>query len=80
MKNSFTDKDIDILIMDYVDGDDLLQKIENHTPTGFLDENQILLWTQQILEALEYLHLQDPFFKYTNNLPRICHDDNIKIK
>lgn len=56
----FTDKDTDILIMDYVDGDDLLQKIENQTPTGFLDENQILLWTQQILEALEYLHLQDP--------------------
>jgi serine/threonine-protein kinase len=43
-----------------VDGDDLLQKIENQTPGGFLEENQILLWTQQILEALEYLHLQDP--------------------
>ena len=56
----FTDKDTDILIMDYVDGDDLLQKIENQTPGGFLEENQILLWTQQILEALEYLHLQDP--------------------
>ena len=56
----FTDKDTDILIMDYIDGDDLLQKIENQTPGGFLEESQILLWTQQILEALEYLHLQDP--------------------
>ena len=56
----FTDKDTDILIMDYVDGEDLLQKIESQTPGSFLDESQILLWTHQILQALEYLHLQDP--------------------
>ena len=56
----FTDKDTDILIMDYVDGDDLLQKIEAKNSGSFLDENEILLWTLQILAALEYLHLQNP--------------------
>jgi serine/threonine-protein kinase len=56
----FTDQDTDILIMDYVDGEDLRQKIDTQNSGAFLEETEVLGWAYQILEALEYLHLQDP--------------------
>ena len=56
----FTDIDTDILIMDYVDGEDLRQKMGKLTKEQFIDESQVYDWTKQIFEALEYLHSQDP--------------------
>ncbi len=51
----------DYLVMDFVSGRDLREKIEEakvkgvHTP-----EKQVLEWAKQILDALIYLHGQDP--------------------
>ena len=57
----FTHDETDILVMDFVDGDDLGQTISAAIMEGhFLSESDILNWTRQILAALEYLHQQTP--------------------
>lgn len=49
------------LVMDYVPGQDLRQIIENARFKGdFIPEKQVLTWAGQLLNALEYLHHQDP--------------------
>jgi serine/threonine-protein kinase len=51
----------DYLVMDFVPGQDLREIIENvrHKST-FIPEKQVLTWAEQLIEALEYLHHQDP--------------------
>lgn len=51
----------DYLVMDYVPGQDLREVIEHarHKST-FIPEAQVLTWADQIINALEYLHHQDP--------------------
>ena len=57
----FTEEDTDILVMDFVDGEDLREKLHAaQKETRFLSESDILDWTRQILDALEYLHQQTP--------------------
>jgi serine/threonine protein kinase len=46
------------LVMDYVEGEDLLQKLE-HSGRA-LPQEQALAWTDQICDALIYLHGQTP--------------------
>ena len=50
------------LVMEYVEGEDLEEKRCKSTcqPPGSLPEEQVLTWTSQILDALEYLHCQEP--------------------
>jgi serine/threonine-protein kinase len=51
----------DYLVMDYVPGQDLREIVENARHKGeFIPEEQILTWTKQLIDALEYLHQQDP--------------------
>lgn len=51
----------DFLVMDFVPGTDLRQKIEEAKSKGeFLDEQQVLNWASQLCDALSYLHSQDP--------------------
>ena len=51
----------DYLVMDFVPGQDLREIVENarHKQT-FIPEDQVLTWTEQLLNALEYLHQQEP--------------------
>jgi len=57
----FTEDETDILVMDFVDGEDLGEIIRTVRKEGrFLSESDILDWTRQILAALEYLHQQTP--------------------
>lgn len=53
-KGSFLDKNIFHIIMDYADGGDLSEQIENAT-TNF-DEDKILNWFVQICLAIKYIH------------------------
>ena len=46
------------LVMEYIDGEDLEAKLEK--ADGPLPEARVLAWADQILDALEYLHTQDP--------------------
>lgn len=51
----------DYLVMDYVPGLDLREIVENaRHQDEFIPEEQILTWTKQLIDALEYLHQQDP--------------------
>lgn len=51
----------DYLVMDYVPGPDLRQLIEEAKSRGeFLPQSQVLNWTDQLADALTYLHSQNP--------------------
>jgi len=51
----------DYLVMDYVPGPDLRDILEEHrAKQQFIPEKQVLEWADQILDALCYLHRQDP--------------------
>jgi serine/threonine-protein kinase len=57
----FTEAKRDYLVMDYVPGKDLKELMdEARNRNRMLDEAQVLGWAEQILDALEYLHTQDP--------------------
>jgi serine/threonine-protein kinase len=51
----------DYLVMDFVPGQDLREIIEHarHKQT-FVPEEQVMTWAEQLINALEYLHHQDP--------------------
>jgi serine/threonine-protein kinase len=51
----------DFLVMDFVPGTDLRQKIEEaRAAECFLPEKEVLGWAAQLCDALHYLHSQDP--------------------
>jgi serine/threonine protein kinase len=51
----------DYLVMDFVPGQDLREIIENaRHHDRFIPEKQVLTWAEQLINALEYLHQQDP--------------------
>jgi len=51
----------DYLVMDFVAGRNLKEVLdETRLQKQFLDEERVLAWTQQLCDALEYLHSQDP--------------------
>lgn len=57
----FADGDRDYLVMDFVPGPDLKQLLEESLNQGqFLAEASVLDWAYQILDALDYLHRQEP--------------------
>jgi serine/threonine-protein kinase len=57
----FSDGPRDYLVMDYVPGKDLRERMleARHNKT-FLSENEVLHWAVQLADALNYLHQQDP--------------------
>jgi serine/threonine protein kinase len=58
VKDYFIEKDAQFLIMELVDGDDLAKLLRQRNapfPIGTIIE-----WTDQLLDALDYLHHQDP--------------------
>ncbi len=57
----FTEQDRDYLVMDYVPGDDLKSLMDKaRRANRFLPLADILKWADQIVDALKYLHGQDP--------------------
>ncbi len=57
----FTQDRRDYLVMDFVAGQDLKELMDESRRQGkILAESQVLDWAKQILDALEYLHNQDP--------------------
>lgn len=51
----------DYLVMDFVPGRDLREVIENaRHKQNFIPEKQVLTWAEQLINALEYLHQQEP--------------------
>lgn len=57
----FTQQDRDYLVMDYVPGDDLKSLMDRARRQGeYLPIVDVLKWADQIVDALNYLHSQDP--------------------
>jgi serine/threonine protein kinase len=57
----FSENGHDYLVMDYVAGRDLRELVEEARRRDcFLDESTVLVWTEQLCDALEYLHSQTP--------------------
>jgi serine/threonine protein kinase len=57
----FSEGQSDFLVMDFVPGEDLrTMMIQARQRDEFLKERDILLWAQQLADALIYLHSQDP--------------------
>ncbi|MBN1537872.1 MAG: serine/threonine protein kinase [Anaerolineales bacterium] len=51
----------DYLVMDYVPGKDLRTKMmEARQHNTFLSEDEVLIWADQLADALAYLHRQEP--------------------
>ena len=76
----FTEDDRDYLVMDYVPGNDLRQVLlENKGP---LPESQLISWADQIMDALAYLHRQDPPVLHRDIKPaniKLTPDNRIKL-
>jgi serine/threonine protein kinase len=61
VSDTFTENHREYLVMDFVAGEDLSQIIEQKRRKGeFVSEAEALGWAEQLCDALEYLHSQDP--------------------
>lgn len=57
----FSEGPRDYLVMDYVPGKDLRERmLEARRDKTFLAESEVLRWTAQLADALNYMHQQDP--------------------
>jgi len=55
------------MVMEFIDGQTLLEILES--TSGFLAEDRVLAWAEQLCDALEYLHSQDPPIIYRDLKP-----------
>jgi serine/threonine protein kinase len=61
VSDMFVERRREYLVMDFVGGWDLRQLVEEKRRLGeFLLEERVLRWADQLCDALEYLHGQDP--------------------
>jgi eukaryotic-like serine/threonine-protein kinase len=79
----FSDEGRDYLVMDYVPGSDLKQLLDESRTNGrLLKPDLVLTWAEQILDALAYLHRQDPPVLHRDIKPaniKLTPDDRIKL-
>ena len=58
VSDHFSEGEGQFLVMQYIDGDDLAQMMI--LKQGHFPPEQVLVWGDQLLDALDYLHTQDP--------------------
>ncbi|MCB9421377.1 MAG: serine/threonine protein kinase [Ardenticatenaceae bacterium] len=76
----FSDNGYEYLVMDYVSGKDLKQLLDEND--GPFDEQTVLSWAAQIMDALAYLHRQDPPVLHRDIKPaniKLTPDNRIKL-
>lgn len=79
----FSENGNDYLVMDYVPGKDLRQLLEEAREENQpLSEQAVLSWAEQIVDALDYLHRQDPPVLHRDIKPsniKLTPDNRIKL-
>lgn len=79
----FSEGGRDYLVMDFVPGKDLKQLLEeSHTRGEQLSEQTVLGWSTQIIDALKYLHRQNPPVVHRDIKPaniKLTPDHRIKL-
>ncbi|MGB3714776.1 MAG: serine/threonine-protein kinase [Candidatus Promineifilaceae bacterium] len=79
----FTDSGRDYLVMDFVPGNDLKQLIDESLVSGqILDVKLVLNWADQLLDAIIYLHQQDPPVLHRDIKPaniKLTPDNRLKL-
>jgi len=61
VSDTFSENNREYLVMDFVAGQDLRELVEaKRRKREFLDAETVLKWVDQLCDALEYLHNQDP--------------------
>lgn len=76
----FSENGRDYLVMDYVPGDDLSQILRANN--GPLSEKSVLSWADQLIDALRYLHSQNPPVLHRDIKPaniKLTPDGRIKL-
>ena len=58
VSDHFSENDGQFLVMQFIPGDDLSEKMTRKR--GPFPADQVLTWADQLLDALDYLHTQDP--------------------
>jgi eukaryotic-like serine/threonine-protein kinase len=58
VSDHFSEGDGQFLVMQFIPGDDLSEKMTRKR--GAFPADQVLTWADQLLDALDYLHTQDP--------------------
>ncbi|HEX6044706.1 MAG TPA: protein kinase [Pyrinomonadaceae bacterium] len=58
VSDHFSEGDGQFLVMQFIPGDDLAEKMNRRR--GPFPADQVLTWADQLLDALDYLHTQDP--------------------
>ena len=79
----FTDNGLDYLVMDYVPGKNLKELInESRTQGSLLSPDVVLSWGKQLLDAICYLHQQEPPILHRDIKPaniKLTPDNRIKL-
>jgi len=79
----FTEGENEYLVMDYVPGKNLKELVDDSRVIGELLQIQMVMdWAVQIVDALEYLHTQDPPVLHRDIKPaniKLTPDDRIKV-
>ncbi|HEY0380166.1 MAG TPA: serine/threonine-protein kinase [Pyrinomonadaceae bacterium] len=58
VSDHFTEEDGQFIVMEYIAGDDLAEKLKERG--GAFPLSEVLSWVDQLLDALDYLHTQEP--------------------
>lgn len=79
----FTEEGHDYLVMDFVPGQDLQQILRaSHENGRFLEEHVVMSWAEQIIDAINYLHRQNPPVLHRDIKPsniKLTPDNRIKL-
>jgi serine/threonine protein kinase len=68
VSDHFTEEEGQFLVMEYIAGDDLAEKLKERGSA--FPFNEVLNWADQLLDALDYLHTQEPIITHRDIKPQ----------